>query len=401
LSFQWDEPFSSAGGSGTTSDLDIFILDSPNLTNANVVAASVANNINSGDAFEILNFTNETGSTQEFHIVIGRDVLQGGTDPGRIKYIDFDGRASNIEYETNSSTVFGHPNAAGAAAVGAAFYLDTPAFGATPPTLESFSSLGGTEILFDTAGNRLATPEIRQAVDFVAIDGANTTFFGNDISGDSDNFPNFFGTSAAAPHAAAVAALMLETANNAGFDPTPQDIYDALAASAIDMDNPFTDGFDDGYDFASGFGLIQADAAIDVLLDNLSSGNIIEGTDASEILIGTTANDIITGFGNRDFLVGGDGSDQFVYVSPDDRLDGIWDFEVGVDKIVLTPLLENLGYAGNDPFTDGYMGILPQAISSSAILQLDINGGGDDLEPYIQLIGVAPVEMSDINNFVI
>lgn len=402
LSFQWDEPFSSSGGSGATNDLDIFVFDSPDLTTGNIVAASVDDNISSGDAFEIFNFINSTGSTQEFHIVIGRNVLQGGDDPGRLKYIDFDGRASNLEYATNSSTSFGHPNAEGAAAVGAAFYLDTPAFGTTPPLLESFSSLGGTEILFDTAGNRLATPELRQTVDFVAVDGTNTTFFGGDIGDDSGNFPNFFGTSAAAPHAAAVAALMLEAANNAGLEPTPQDIYTALESSAIDMDDPFTAGFDVGYDFASGFGLIQADAAIDTLLTNLSpGGEIIDGTDNRDRLTGTPGDDTITGFGARDLLVGGDGSDQFVYNSPDDGIDNILDFEPGVDKIVLTTLLDNLGYAGNTPFVDGYLEIFPQSIRSSAILQLDIDGGGDNLVPYIQATGVTPLELANIDNFVV
>ncbi len=401
LSFQWDEPFRSSGGSGATNDLDIFIFDSPDLTTGNVVAASVDDNIRSGNAFEIFNFINNTSSTQDFHIVIGRNVLQGGDDPGRLKYIDFDGRASNLEYATNSPTSFGHPNAEGAAAVGAAFYLDTPAFGTTPPLLESFSSLGGTEILFDTAGNRLATPELRQTVDFVAVDGTNTTFFGGDIGDDSGNFPNFFGTSAAAPHAAAVAALMLEAANEAGLDPTPQDIYTALEASAIDMDNPFTAGFDVGYDAASGFGLIQADLAIDILLNNLlPDGEIIDGTNDRDILVGTPGDDIITGFGARDLLTGGDGSDQFVYGSPDDRFDNILDFEPGVDKIVLSALLDNIGYSGSNPFDDGYLAVFPQSIRSSAILQLDVDGGGDNLVRYIQATGVTPLELANIDNFV-
>ena len=62
---------------------------------------------------------------------------------------------------------------------------------------------------FDANGNRLARPEIRRKPELSATDGGNTTFFVADTIRDDDDFPNFFGTSAAAPHAAAIAALVL------------------------------------------------------------------------------------------------------------------------------------------------------------------------------------------------
>lgn len=402
LSFQWDEPFSSTGGIGASSDLDLFILDDEDFSLANVVAAGTDNNIASGNAVELVNFTNTTGSIQSFYIALGRDTNQGGADPGRVKYIDFNGQALNIEYDTNSSTSFGHPNAAGSASVGAAFFAETPEFGTNPPALESFSSLGGTEILFDADGNRLATPDVRQSVDFVAVDGTNTTFFGGDTGEDPDSFPNFFGTSAAAPHAAAVAALMLEAANEAGLDPTPQEIYDALAASAIDMDNPFTNGFDVGYDFATGFGLIQADEAIAILLDSVQppDGEIINGTAGRDNLTGTSGDDVITGFARRDILFGDTGADQFVYVSQEDGVDRIEDFEVGVDKIVLTDLFQTLNYNGNDPFADGFLGARARRGSDSVLL-LDPNGGGNNLTTFIQFNNVTVAELTNLDNFII
>ena len=181
-----------------------------------------------------------------------------------IKYIDFGGVAEFEEYETDSSTVFGSPNARGASAVGAAYWQNTPALGnlgANPPLLNESSSAGGTPILFDTQGNRLATPEIRQAVDITGPDGVSTTMAG---------FSPFFGTSAAAPHVAGVAALMLQAAGGPG-SLTPTQLYSILETTAIDIFERVDPLFPstrlsipggDGYDLYSGFGLVDALAAV-------------------------------------------------------------------------------------------------------------------------------------------
>jgi hypothetical protein len=50
--------------------------------------------------------------------------------------------------------------------VGAARYQDTPAFGVNPPLIEASSSAGGSPILFDIAGNRLATPKHKSGKPF-------------------------------------------------------------------------------------------------------------------------------------------------------------------------------------------------------------------------------------------
>jgi subtilisin family serine protease len=82
--------------------------------------------------------------------------------------------------------------------------------------------------------------------------GTNTTFFGRDV--EPDGFPNFFGTSAAAPHAAAVAALMLQAVPTT----TRHTVYVILKSTALDMGRPW-------FDFDSGFGLIQAERALAAL----------------------------------------------------------------------------------------------------------------------------------------
>lgn len=53
-------------------------------------------------------------------------------DPGLIKYIR-QGPATVNEFDTQRSTIFGHKNAVGAEAVGAAAYFNTPVIGVSPP----------------------------------------------------------------------------------------------------------------------------------------------------------------------------------------------------------------------------------------------------------------------------
>jgi hypothetical protein len=150
------------------------------------VGGSANGNIG-GDPVEIVSFQN-TGATGVFSLLIGQWLPGGGPAPGLIKYVDFARGTNDAEYHTLSSTIFGHHNAVGASAVGAAFYGQTPVFGTNPPLLEPFSSVGGTPILFNTAGNRLTNPIIPEQPRIVAPDGTNTTFFTEDIPEDSDNF---------------------------------------------------------------------------------------------------------------------------------------------------------------------------------------------------------------------
>ena len=87
-------------------------------------------------------------------------VKHSGADPGLIKYVYF-GPAIINEFETKSGTIFGHANAVGAEAVGAARYSNTPVFSVSPPILESFSSSGTTPILFDVVGQPARRRPIR------------------------------------------------------------------------------------------------------------------------------------------------------------------------------------------------------------------------------------------------
>lgn len=173
------------------------------------------------------------------------------------------------QYPTFSSTVFGHPNASGAMAVGAIPYFETPWFGTSfkQSRIEDFSSAGGTPIFFRPDGARLAQVELRPKQFVVAPDNTDTTFFGADS--DNNGLPNFSGTSAAAPHAAAAAALL-----KAAFPHlTPDMIYQAMMKGSVDLndpamavnDAPINDkcSYDFEFDWGTGCGLIQADLMFD------------------------------------------------------------------------------------------------------------------------------------------
>ena len=260
---QWDQPFSSVSGApGCQSDIDIFLTGSGN-GQFRVLNGAFANNVG-GDALEIFSFTND-GSI-DIDGVAGADTgfnlaLEGlaGPLPGTLKILFIDsGPFSLNEFDTQSGTLVGHANAESCIAVAAAPFFNTPAFGVNSPQLEPFSSPGGIPLRFADDGTRFEQPLNTEQPRMTGADGGNTTFFGSDLSSafpsESDTFPNFFGTSAAAPHAAAVACLLLEKAGGPG-SLTPSDVDSILRETAIDMGAP-------GPDEESGAGLIDAQAAL-------------------------------------------------------------------------------------------------------------------------------------------
>jgi hypothetical protein len=270
LELQWDELFASVSGTGSTNDVDIYILDSNN----RVIAGSVDNNLGA-DPSEFLFYYNSSDTTQTYKLMI---VCASGDLPGTVKYINFGSDMQNLTYATNSSTCVGHANAQGAAAVGAAYYGDTLRYGTAPAVLEYFSSYGGTSLLFADDGTRYSEPLVQDNVDFVAPDGVSTT-----VSG----FESFYGTSAAAPHAAAAAALLLSFNSSL----TPDQIYDALSATASTMENPFGST---SYNYAAGTGLIQVDAAIEYLLANTTASAVTTTTITSDHTSGSNSGDEVT-----------------------------------------------------------------------------------------------------------
>jgi hypothetical protein len=126
-----------------------------------------------------------------------------------------------VEHNTSTGpdivgpTIFGHNGAATVGSTAAIPFDDST-------RSESFSSRGPVTLLFaDTPSTApLAAPQVLAKPDFAATDGVRTTFFAQQIGG----VERFFGTSAAAPQAAAVGALLRQ------FDPglTPAEVMATL-----------------------------------------------------------------------------------------------------------------------------------------------------------------------------
>lgn len=235
LAMQWDDPYYTS--SGVDTDLDIRLVVAGTNT---VVASSLLDSIANRTPFEFLNFFNSGVNGTQYEVIIS---VFAGPNPGRVKYVNF-GNDVTTEFDTNSSTVYGHAAAAGAMAIAAVPYFDQT-------TPEDFTSIGTTTILFSPGGSRLSSPEIRQTPDVAGIDGTNTTFFGQFIPDGDGLDNNFFGTSAAAPHVAAIAALVLQA--NPSF--SPDQIYTRLQDTAIDLGPT-------GVDNVTGYGLVNAYDAI-------------------------------------------------------------------------------------------------------------------------------------------
>ena len=267
LSVQWDDPFFSANGErGAETDLDVFIFFGDIL-----ITASADANIGA-DPVEFLGVSYSGTDTVTVDVVITKFA---GPAPKRLKYINFGSGSRPLEFDTESATCFGHPNAEGAIAVGAAAYFNTAAFNdnVDVAAVNSFSSSGGVPILFDDRGRRLRWPRVLRKPELVGPDGANTTFFGGfDFEG--DGFLNFFGTSASAPHVAAVGALALEATY--GFLP-PRVLEFLLVATAEDITSDDTPLASRGFDFKSGYGFARADKALGIFAKRRGRGRGVAG----------------------------------------------------------------------------------------------------------------------------
>jgi hypothetical protein len=166
--------------------------------------------------------------------------LPGSSCAADIQVTLFSGSAQVIELFCTTPCQFDEFNNRGDSVVGHKAVPEVLAVAASPassPTsVESYSAAGPATILFPA-------PETRFKPDLDAVDCVRTSRPG---------FNPFCGTSAAAPHVAAVAALLMQAM---GSSATVQSVTSVLKSTAVDLGAP-------GPDFDFGFGRVDALAAV-------------------------------------------------------------------------------------------------------------------------------------------
>ncbi|MEY2410493.1 MAG: hypothetical protein QOF48_3163 [Verrucomicrobiota bacterium] len=252
VSFWWSDPMNRA-----TNDYDLFILDA---AGNNVVSSS----------------TNpQTGFQDPWESADGQDanqvVLLKVRGASRFLNLELFRGSGTLAVSTEGNT-HGHSCAAdafGVAAVNASAVA--PNAFSSFNMVENFSSDGPRRMFYDAGGtpytpsNFLASGGIvRRKPDIAAADGVTTS-----VSTRGGPFNPFFGTSAAAPHAAAIAAL-IKSYNRAL---TPDQIRFALTNTALDIEGP-------GQDRDSGVGIVMPGPALSTLpppLPTLVASNLYGG----------------------------------------------------------------------------------------------------------------------------
>jgi hypothetical protein len=209
MELQWAEPWN-----GVNTDFDLFLFDAD--THQLLAYSDFINPTTDGlqEPFEFLAYQNKTGVTEHVEVVIARYTEPGYPTPGtpRLKTSLFEGGLTDVtsaEYNSSNSTdtfgptILGHNGGVNTISTAAVNYADLTKpeyYSSHGPVTYYFGAADGT-----TAASPLSSPLVSSDPDIAAVDCATNSFFG------SASAPyHFCGTSQAAPHAAAVAALVLD-----------------------------------------------------------------------------------------------------------------------------------------------------------------------------------------------
>ena len=240
ITLQWSDPL---GGSGN--DYDLFVIDADN----NVLASSTDTQDGTQDPIEYI-ISPCSADREGARVVIVKNA--GAAD--RFLRLNSGGK---LAIATSGQT-FGHSASQDAVGVAAVDVDDAGGaggvFNGTEP-VEMFSSDGPRRMFFEadgaaiTPGNFSSTGgRLLQKPDLAAADGISTS---------TPGFSTFHGTSAAAPHAAGIAALVLEGSGGPAHVTLDQ-LRTAMIGSALDIEAM-------GVDRDSGAGIVMAPGAVDAV----------------------------------------------------------------------------------------------------------------------------------------
>ncbi len=221
-----------------STDFNILVFDTAGnyLPNSSLVANNYSTNV----PYDAKRTSPATGQTQVQYVVSRSSVPTQSTPANHFRILIRGNGAAGIgpaEYITVNT-----PNTKGHAM--ATTCNGTAAYSVFRPSIpEYYTSPGPATVYFTKTGTRLTTPDVRLQPRIAAADAANNSFFASDSTSDIDTKPNFSGTSAAAPHAAACALLALQ-AHGGRRGITPAQMTSLLQRSTFphDLDPNFSTG---------------------------------------------------------------------------------------------------------------------------------------------------------------
>jgi uncharacterized repeat protein (TIGR01451 family) len=260
---QWSEPraiFPTPGAGGFT-DLDLYIM---NAAGSTCLASSTgAQGNGAGDTIEQATWTNPGPGAVSVKLVVDVSATDGAVAPPLIDLrwrggnnVDAPTRAGSLNPDSNYT--FGATSAASANASVSTDPATIPIEGSSgggPVQLISTTVCAGGS--YPCAGNTAAggPGQTAGAPTWTAADGVSVSGVGGFGLGNcpavTQGDCRFFGTSAAAPHAAAIAALVRQALGS----PTPLQITNAMATTARDRGAA-------GFDNVWGWGVLNALAAV-------------------------------------------------------------------------------------------------------------------------------------------
>ncbi len=186
------------------------------------------------------------------------------------------------------------------------------------------------------------------------------------------------------PEGDAINLTAVLASNNATVVVNPDDTVTYTPNSGFVGEDTFAYGVEDSFGNVSSNIVTVTVNPNEIIASNRDT--IVEGTDQADDIIGSKRRNIITGF---------EGQDRFIFDNIRYRRDIITDFTPGEDKIVLTDLLDQINYQGDDPISDGYIKFASSG--SSTILGIDRDGNGSS-RPLSLVTFTNDLSIEDINN---